>query len=128
MERLPKDDRFPMKLNHRAAFHSPLLDHIVPLAHDANPLADFGEGAISAIDGTGTIWSPKAFDVEAIYDYTLGVQINRTYDFTRAVQVAAREFCPDRIAVLGPGTTLGAPVAQALISMGMADQRGVVTA
>jgi hypothetical protein len=121
------------------------------LAHGANPLADFGGGAIPAIDGTGKIWSPKAFDAEAIYDYTLGAQINRTYDFTRAVQVAAREFCPDRIVVLGPGTTLGAPVAQALIacgwrglqgkadfqqrqaddpilvSMGMADQRGVVT-
>ena len=151
MERLPKDDRFPMKLNYHAAFHSPLLDHIVPLAHAENPVADFGEGAIPAIDGTGKIWSPKTFDAEAIYDYTLGAQINRTYDFTRAVQVAAREFCPDRIAVLGPGTTLGAPVAQALIacgwrgmqgkadfqqrqaadpilvSMGMADQRGVVT-
>jgi len=151
MERLPKDDRFPMKLNYHAAFHSPLLDHIVPLAHAANPVADFGEGMIPAIDGTGRVWSPKGFDVEGIYDYTLGAQINRTYDFTRAVQVAAREFCPDRIAVLGPGTTLGAPVAQALIacgwrglkgkadfqqrqvadpilvSMGMAEQRGVIT-
>lgn len=151
MERLPKDDRFPMKLNYHSAFHSPLLDHIVPLAHSANPLTDFGSGAIPAIDGTGKIWSPKAFDAEAIYDYTLGAQINRTYNFTRAVQVASREFCPDRIAVLGPGTTLGAPVAQALIacgwrglkgkadfqerqasdpilvSMGMAEQRSVVT-
>lgn len=151
MERLPKDDRFPMKLNYHAAFHSPLLDHIVPLAHAANPVADFGEGMIPAIDGTGRVWSPKGFDAEGIYDYTLGIQINRTYDFTRAVQVAVREFCPDRIAVLGPGTTLGAPVAQALIacgwrglkgkadfqqrqvadpilvSMGMAEQRGVIT-
>jgi acyl transferase domain-containing protein len=118
MDRLPKDDRFPMQLNYHAAFHSPLLDHIVPLAKDENPLADFASGAIPAIDGTGRIWSPKAFDPSAIYDYTFGAQINRTYDFTRAVQVAAREFCPDRIAVLGPGTTLGAPVAQALIACG----------
>jgi [acyl-carrier-protein] S-malonyltransferase len=151
MERLPKDDRFPMKLNYHAAFHSPLLDHIVPLAKAANPVGDFGAGEIPAIDGTGRIWSPMAYDPAAIYDYTLGAQLNRHYDFTRAVQVAAREFCPDRIAVLGPGTTLGAPVAQALIacgwrglsgkadfqarqakdpllvSMGMDDQRGVVT-
>lgn len=151
MTRLPADDRFPMKLNHHAAFHSPLLDHIVPLAQAANPLADFGSGAIPAIDGQGRAWSPKAFDAAAIYDYTLGAQINRSYDFTRAVQAAVRDYCPDRIAVLGPGTTLGAPVAQALIacgwrgllgkadfqarqaddpllvSMGMADQRGVVT-
>jgi acyl transferase domain-containing protein len=118
MERLPKDDRFPMKLNYHAAFHSPLLDHIVPLAYATNPVADFGGGVIPAIDGTGRMWSPRAFDPAAIYDYTLGAQINHTYDFTRAIQVAAREFCPDRIAVLGPGTTLGAPVAQAIIQCG----------
>jgi [acyl-carrier-protein] S-malonyltransferase len=118
LERLPKDDRFPMKLNYHAAFHSPLLDHIVPLAQAANPDSDFGSGVIPAIDGTGRIWSPQAFDPAAIYDYTLGAQINRTYDFSRAVQVAAREFAPDKIVVLGPGTTLGAPVAQALIQSG----------
>jgi [acyl-carrier-protein] S-malonyltransferase len=152
MERLPKDDRFPMKLNYHAAFHSPLLNHIVPEARELNSKDDFGTGTIPAIDGTGFIWSPKAFHTAAIHDYTLFTQINATYYFTRAVQVAAREFCPDRIAVLGPGTTLGASVAQALIdcgwrglsgkadfqarqtdnplliSMGMADQRGYVTA
>jgi [acyl-carrier-protein] S-malonyltransferase len=152
MDRLPKDDRFPMKLNYHAAFHSPLLNHIVEEARVLNPKDDFGTGAIPAVDGTGFTWSPKAFHTAAIHDYTLFTQINATYDFTRAVQVAAKEFCPDRIVVLGPGTTLGAPVAQALIdcgwrglsgkadfqarqldnplliSMGMADQRGYVTA
>ena len=117
-EHLPRDDRFPMRLMHHAAFHSPLLDHIVPMAREANPLADFGEGNIPAIDGRGRIWSPKAFDPSAIYDYTLGAQLNRTYDFTRSVQVAAAEFAPDKIIVLGPGTTLGAPTAQALIASG----------
>jgi [acyl-carrier-protein] S-malonyltransferase len=117
-DRLPKDDRFPMRLMHHAAFHSPLLNHILPIARAANPLADFGSGAISAIDGQGRIWSPKAFDLAAIYDYTLGAQLNRTYDFTRAVQVAAAEFAPDKIIVLGPGTTLGAPTAQALVASG----------
>lgn len=150
-ERLPADDRFPMRLNHHAGFHSPLLDHMVPMAKSANAQSDFGGGLIPAVDGTGRIWSPKAFDPAAIYDYTLGAQINRTYDFARAVQIAAAEFAPDKIIVLGPGTTLGAPVAQALIesrwrglsgkadfaerqknepfllSMGMKDQRAIVT-
>lgn len=150
-ERLPKDDRFPIRLMHHAAFHSPLLDHIVPMARAANPASDFGVGAISAIDGQGKIWAPKAFDPAVIYDYTLGAQLNRTYDFTRAVQVAAAEFAPDKIIVLGPGTTLGAPTAQSLIasnwrglsgkadfqarqaenpailSMGIAEQRVLVT-
>jgi [acyl-carrier-protein] S-malonyltransferase len=117
-ERLPKDDRFPMRLMHHAAFHSPLLDHIVPMAQAANPLSDFNTGAIAAIDGTARIWPPKAFDPSAIYDYTLCAQLNRTYDFTRAVQVAAAEFAPDKIIILGPGTTLGAPTAQSLIASG----------
>jgi malonyl CoA-acyl carrier protein transacylase len=117
-ERLPKDDRFPMLLMHHAAFHSSLLGHIVPMARAANPLTDFGSGDIAAIDGQGRIWSPKAFDPAAIYDYTLGAQLNRTYDFTRGVQVAAAEFAPDTIIVLGPGTTLGAPTAQALVASG----------
>ena len=151
MERLPKDDRFPMKLNYHAAFHSPLLNHVIAEAGVTNPQSDFGDAIVPAIDGTGYIWSPKAFSTRAIHSYTLSAQINATYDLTRAVQVAVREFCPDRIAVLGPGTTLGAPVAQALIdcswrglcskadfqtrqsdnplliSMGMADQRAYVT-
>lgn len=148
MERLPKDDRFPLRLMHHAAFHSPLLDHIVPMARAENPIGDFGDGDIPAVDGQGRIWSPSAFDRHAIYAYTLGAQLTETYDFTRAVQVAAAEFAPDTIIVLGPGTTLGAPTIQSLIasgwrglsgkadfqarqqddpiliSMGMADQRG----
>lgn len=118
MERLPKDDRFPLRLMHHAAFHSPLLNHIVPMARAENPLSDFGVGEIPAIDGRGRIWSPRAFSREAIYDYTLGAQLTDSYDFTRAVQVAAAEFAPDTIIVLGPGTTLGAPTIQALIASG----------
>jgi [acyl-carrier-protein] S-malonyltransferase len=117
-EKLPKDDRFPLRLPYHAAFHSPILDHILPLATARNPVGDFGGGSIPAIDGTGRVWSPGAFDIQSIYDYTLGAQLNRSYNFTRAVQVAAAEFAPDRIIVLGPGTTLGAPTAQALIASG----------
>ena len=118
MERLPKDDRFPLRLMHHAAFHSPLLNHIVPMARAENQASDFGIGHIPAIDGQGRIWSPSAFSREAIYDYTLGAQLTDSYDFTRAVQVAAAEFAPDTIIVLGPGTSLGAPTIQALIASG----------
>lgn len=118
LERLPKDDRFPLRLMHHAAFHSPLLNHIVPMARAQNDVVDFGAGVIPAIDGQGRIWSPGAFDRHAIYEYTLGAQLTDSYDFTRAVQVAAAEFAPDTIIVLGPGTTLGAPVIQALIASG----------
>lgn len=118
MERLPKDERFPIRLMHHAAFHSPLLNSIVPMARASNPVSDFGVGEIPAIDGQGRIWSPRAFNRAAIYDYTLGAQLTDSYDFTRAVQVAAAEFAPDTIIVLGPGTTLGAPIVQGLIASG----------
>ena len=117
-EKLPKDDRFPLRLMHHAAFHSPLLKHIVPMARRQNPVTDFGPGSIPAIDGQGKVWSPRAFNHDAIYAYTLGAQLTETYDFSRAVQVAAAEFAPDVVIVLGPGTTLGAPAAQALIASG----------
>ena len=52
MERLPKDDRFPLRLMHHAAFHSPLLNHIVPMARAENPLSDFGVGEIPAVSYT----------------------------------------------------------------------------
>lgn len=116
-ERLPRDDRFPMRLMYHSAFHSPLLDYIVPLAQSIIPVADFSAASVAAIDGRGKIWSPKAFDAANIYDYTLGAQLTQIYQFSRAVQVAVAEFAPDKIIVLGPGITLGAPTAQALIAV-----------
>jgi acyl transferase domain-containing protein len=115
MERLPVDDRFPMRLNHHAGFHCSLQSHIIPIAKQRNSIDGFQSGSIPLIDGAGRIWSPKAFNIAAIYDYTLGAQINQSFDFSRAVQIAATEFAPDKIIVLGPGTTMGAPTAQALI-------------
>lgn len=117
-EKLPKDGRFPMRLSHHAAFHSPLLSAIIPAARAQNSLADFGGGRVAAVDGRGRIWGPKAFDPAAIFDYTLGAQIDQTYDFGLAVQLAAFEFMPDRIILLGPGASLVAPIAQALIAGG----------
>ena len=38
-----------------------------------------------------------------------------SYDFTRAITTAAREFAPDLFIITGPGTTLGGAVAQSLI-------------
>ncbi len=78
----------------------------------------FGQPDLPLIDGRGKIWWPGASDVAALYDYTLGQQVTESYDFTRAVTVAAREFAPDLFIVLGPGTTLGGAVAQSLILAG----------
>ncbi len=148
MAKLPKDDRFPFQIRGHSAFHSGLLDHCVDLAREQLKSDMFQKPNIPLIDGLGNIWMPHATDKAALYDYTLGRQINETYNFGKAIENAAKEFAPDVFIVLGPGTTMGAPVAQTLISidwqglggktdfkqrqtdnpivlsMGMADQRG----
>ena len=76
----------------------------------------FAGPATPLIDGAGRIWRPHASAPAALWDYTLGEQVVRTYDFTAAIKVAVREFAPDRLIVLGPGETLGSAVAQSLIA------------
>ena len=123
MAELPKDGNFPLRLRGHSAFHSPQLDHIVPMAKAAFASDIFRAPELPLIDGQGNIWPHFSTDTHALYDYTLGRQINGTYDFTRAVQVAAKEFAPDVFIVLGPGGTMGAPTAQSLIEMEWHDMK-----
>jgi [acyl-carrier-protein] S-malonyltransferase len=145
------DERFPMRLPHHAAFHTPLQEPVAEQGRAALPRSLFHQPDLPMIDGRGAIWWPRATDLDALYDYTLGHQVTEPYDFTRAVQIAAREFAPDMFIVTGPGNTLGGAVAQSLVaahwrgmdskeafqarqadtpllvSMGLEDQRAVVT-
>ncbi|PHR61350.1 MAG: acyl carrier protein [Robiginitomaculum sp.] len=116
MDNLPVDEHFPMRLRGHNGFHSPLLDHIVPLAQAKLSSSLFTQPKVPLIDGQGNIWAPNSTDTSALYDYTLGAQLNSTYDFSQAVNVGIKEFAPDKIIVLGPGTTMGAPVAQVMIA------------
>ncbi len=119
MKRLPPEgERFPMKLVHHSAFHSPLLTEISDKARTLLPESLFEPPRIPMIDGRGQIWQPYSTCLERLHSYTLGHQVVETYDFTRSVEVAVKEFAPDRVIILGPGSTLGAPVAQALIGIG----------
>lgn len=113
---LPKlEDRYPIRLFNHAAFHTPLLDDISEKAQQILPASLFDKPAVPLIDGTGQIWQPYSTDVKKLHDYTLGVQVNRTYDFTKAIEVGIKEFAPDKLIVLGPGATLGGAIAQTLI-------------
>jgi acyl transferase domain-containing protein len=121
------DGRFPMRLGNHAAFHTDLQEPVAQRGRELLAAELFGQPAVPMIDGRGTIWWPHASNLLALYDYTLGAQVTQTYDFTRAVEVAAREFAPDLFIVTGPGTTLGGAVAQSLIladwhSMGSKDE------
>ena len=63
----------------------------------------------------GKIWTNFSTNINKLYDYTFGYQIVNTYDYTKAITVAIKEFAPDKIILLGPGNSLGAPTAQILI-------------
>lgn len=147
----PLEGRFPMRLSNHAAFHTPMQRPVAEKGAEALNSSLFTQPDLPLIDGRGSIWWPYATDVQALHDYTLGHQVTQVYDFSRAIEVAAREFAPDMFIVTGPGTTLGGAVAQSLIladwrgmnskeafkakqanaqlliAMGMAQQRGMVT-
>jgi [acyl-carrier-protein] S-malonyltransferase len=147
----PMPGREPLRLINHGPFHSPLMQGSSDRAFGL-PAGWIGSPDIPMIDGRGHIWRPHAGGRDALRDYTFGTQILETYDFTRAVQVAVREYAPDHIILLGPGDTLGGAIAQALIAiewrglrskrdfqemqasaepvllaMGREDQRGLVT-
>lgn len=147
----PTQERFPMRLGNHAAFHSHLQAPVAMRGRAVLSPDLFTQPILPLIDGRGGIWWPQASNLTALYGYTLGQQVTETYDFTRAITIAAREFAPDLFILTGPGTTLGGAVAQSLIlanwqgltgkssfkshqdkqpmlvSMGMDDQRGLVT-
>jgi len=114
----PEQDRFPLRLANHAAFHTPLQ---TPIAERGQALLGpelFQAPYLPLIDGRGRIWTPHASDPAALRAYTLGHQVVAPYDFTRALQVGMKEFAPDAVILLGPGSSLGGPTAQALIAIG----------
>ena len=113
----PQQDRFPFQLQHHSAFHSPLLNHIPHLAKKSLHRNLFQQAEIPLVDGRGKIWQPNSYRAKDLFDYTFEHQIHSTYNFTRAIDVSMKEFAPEKIIVLGPGTTLGPPIAQQLISL-----------
>jgi hypothetical protein len=109
--------RAPLKLLNHGPFHSPLMQASSKLAMAQLPAAWFGSPDVPMVDGRGRIWRPFAVNAESLWRYTFVTQILETYDFTRALQVAVREYAPDKIILLGPGDTLGGAIAQALIAI-----------
>jgi [acyl-carrier-protein] S-malonyltransferase len=111
------DDRYPMRLYNHGAFHSPLLGQVSERGKAALAPELFHKPSIPMIDGEGRIWTQYSTDINKLHEYTLGHQVLAPYDFTKAIAVGVKEFAPDKVLVLGPGNTLGGPVAQALIAM-----------
>ncbi len=115
LNELPPKESFPLTLPNHAAFHTPLLQHIADKAQQPLKPSLFQRPEIPLVDGRGHIWQPYATDINALHHYTFEEQVCRTYDFSKALEVALKEFAPDKIIVPGPGYSLGAPIAQELI-------------
>lgn len=113
----PAQGRYPMRLPGHSAFHTTLQDPVAAAGRAELGAGMFTSPALPLIDGRGALWWPHATDTAALYDYTLGHQVVAAYDFTRAVQVAARTFAPDAFLLTGPGATLGGAIAQSLIGI-----------
>ncbi|WP_421867409.1 ACP S-malonyltransferase [Motiliproteus sp.] len=117
-ELTPEQDRYPMRLYNHAAFHTPLMQDNAAQGRQQFPPDRLQSPTISLVDGRGGCWSPLSSNTEALWRYTLDHQVVQPYDFTAAIQVAVREYAPERIVLLGPGATLGGAVAQSLIQIG----------
>lgn len=116
-KRLPGvDDKYPMRLFNHAAFHTPLLEQISQQARHQLPSSLFEAPKLPLIDGQGKIWQPYSTDLTALHHYTLGRQVTQPYDFSKAIEVALKEFAPDVLIILGPGATLGGAVGQCLVA------------
>ncbi|MCG9721269.1 ACP S-malonyltransferase [Shewanella sp. Isolate7] len=114
---LPRlEERYPMRLYNHGAFHSPLLMDIARRGQQALPESLFHRPRLPMIDGRGHVWNPFSTDLARLHSYTLDHQVVAPYDFSQAMAVAVKEFAPDCVIVLGPGNTLGGPVAQTLIA------------
>ena len=115
LKKLQRNDKYPFQIPFHSAFHTSLLSGVVSLAQSSFNRNIFNRPSIPLVDGRGNIWSPWSTNKSELYNYTLGHQIIKPYNFSASIEVALKEFCPDNIILLGPGNTLGGPVAQVLI-------------
>jgi [acyl-carrier-protein] S-malonyltransferase len=100
-----------------AAFHTTFMQGASDKALSLWPAARFNQPQLPLIDGRGQIWPNFGSDLAALQRYTLQHQVCQTYDFSKALQVAVKEFAPQHIILLGPGASLGGAVAQSLIEI-----------
>lgn len=114
---LPTLPRPPLHLAGNGPFHTALMRPSAAAAREGLPLSWFGQPRVPLVDGRGAIWRRFASEPASMWDYTFGAQILETYDFTRALTVAIREFAPDRIVLTGPGETLGGAIGQVLVAL-----------
>jgi len=115
---LPPLPRPPLRLAGHGPVSAPLMHPSAAAARGSLPVSWFGVPRVPLIDGSrrkyGGASKPKRRRCGTIL---FGHQILQPYDFTVAMNVALREFAPDRVVLLGPGETLGGAIGQVLIGL-----------
>jgi [acyl-carrier-protein] S-malonyltransferase len=109
---------FPVRLPLHSAFHTPWMAPTRDRAVVALADLPFQAPAVPLIDGRGQVWRPRWADPVALRDYTLDAQVVAPYDFTTSVRTALRHTGAEVVIVLGPGNSLGAPLASVLVTEG----------
>jgi hypothetical protein len=79
--------------------------------------------AVPLVDGRGRVFRPFHADPSELADYTLGHQVVAPYDLTAAVTTALRHTGADVVVALGPGNSLGGPLARTLVACGWRGMR-----
>lgn len=116
LKELPAYENYPFQLINHAAFHTPILRPVAEKAFRELEPTLFKKPEIPLIDGRGCIWQPYSTNTDDLYHYTLGHQVVEPYDFTASISVALKEFAPDALILLGPGSSLGGAIGQTLVS------------
>ncbi len=122
LQLLPKrrigEREYPFQLLGHSAFHTPLMMPTSTKAQARFEGLSWSAPRLPLVDGRGCVFMPRTACPQELWRYTLGTQVTDTFDFTLAVRVILREFAPDALVLLGPGDSLGSPVAQVLIQEG----------
>jgi len=118
---LPKVTRggreFPLQLPLHSAFHTPLMQGSSERALTDLANLNLKAPVLPLVTGDGRVFRSHA-SPEEIRDYTLTTQVVAPYDFTGAIAQALGDYAPEVVVALGPGDTLGAPIAQVMIALG----------
>lgn len=127
LDRIPREERgsrtFPARLPLHSAFHTPLLAETSLRARQELADLDFRAPRVPLVDGRGVVFRPRWASPAALWEYTLGAQVVDTYDFATSLRTALRHLAPDVVVALGPGNSLGAPIASVLVQEGWAGVR-----
>lgn len=119
---LPAEKRgareFPARLPLHSAFHTSLLQATSDRARAELSDLRYTAPRVPLIDGRGRVFRPWSASPAELADYTLGHQVVRPYDLATSVLTALQHTGPDVIVLLGPGNSLGGPVASMIVAAG----------